>query len=218
MSTFLAAYRYALEHQDQVLQALGEHSVLVAIPLALGLLLGLPLGFWSAQSRQVSRVVINSFNGLRVIPSLAILFLAIPVLGLGWKSAILALTLLVLPPILIATEVGFRSLNPAVQEAAVGMGMSRFTRLWSVEIPLALPWIVSGIKTALVEAISSATLAAFVGAGGFGSFIVLGFALYDPSLLLVGAIPVATLALGAEVGLSSLQHYLQPGSSSGNKT
>ena len=110
-----------------------------------------------------------------------------------------------MPPILINTDVAFRSIDPMILEAAQGMGMSPVQVLRSVEIPLALPVIIAGIKTATVEVISSATLAAFIGAGGLGSFIVLGFALYDNAILLVGAIPVALLALLAELGLSSLQ-------------
>jgi len=126
-------------------------------------------------------------------------------LGLSFKSAAVALTLLALPPILISTDVAFRNIEPTIIEAAKGMGMSPRQILQQIEIPLVLPVIIAGIKTATVEVIASATLAAFIGAGGLGSFIVLGFALYDQSILLVGAIPVAILALVAEVSLSTLQ-------------
>jgi osmoprotectant transport system permease protein len=141
---------------------------------------------------------------------LAILFVAIPFFGLTFTSAAIALTLLVVPPILISTDVAFRSIEPAIREAAKGMGMAPRQVLQQVEIPLALPVIIAGIKTAMVEVIASATLAAFIGAGGLGSFIVLGFALYDNAILLVGAIPVAVFALAAEVSLSAVQRYLQP--------
>ncbi len=204
------AFTYATEHLDQVITALQQHVLLVAVPLGIGILLGLPLGIWSARFKVVARVVINGFSALRVIPSLAVLFLAVPVLGLSFASAAIALTLLALPPILISTDVAFRTIAPAVREAAIGMGMSPAQVLRNVEIPLALPVIISGIKTATVEVIASATLAAFVGAGGLGNFIVLGFAAYDPAILLVGAVPVALLALGAEVGMSWVQRSLQP--------
>jgi osmoprotectant transport system permease protein len=141
---------------------------------------------------------------------LAILFIAIPYFGLSFTSAAIALTLLVIPPILISTDVAFRSIDPAIQEAAKGMGMSPKQVLQQVEFPLALPVIISGIKTATVEVIASATLAAFIGAGGLGKFIVLGFALYDNAILLVGALPVALLALLAELGLGAVQRSLQP--------
>lgn len=209
MSVFAKAYTYALENLDKVNLALQQHLLLVLIPLAIGLLLGLPLGLWSARSRVVSAVAINGFNVLRVMPSLAVLFLAIPYFGLSFWSAVLALTLLVMPPILISTDVAFRTIDPAIREAATGMGMPPTDILRQVEIPLALPVIIAGIKTAAVEVIASATLAAFVGAGGLGTFVVLGFAAYDPAILLIGAVPVAVLALIAELGLSTLQKAVQ---------
>jgi osmoprotectant transport system permease protein len=195
LSTLQNAYQYALDNSDRLLMALQQH---------------LPLGWWSARSRLVSTVMLNSFNALRVIPSLAVLFLAVPFLGLSFWSAVLALTLLVMPPILISTDVAFRTISPAIREAATGMGMPPADILKQVEIPLALPVVIAGIKTATVEVIASATLAAFVGAGGLGVFIVLGFAVYNPAILLVGAVPVALLALLAEVGLSGLQRAVQP--------
>jgi osmoprotectant transport system permease protein len=203
------AWEYAIDNSDKFVAALQQHLLLVAVPLSIGILLGLPLGWWSAQSKTVSTVVINGFNALRVIPSLAVLFLAIPVLGLSFASAAIALTLLAMPPILISTDIAFRTIAPAIQEAAVGMGMAKPQILRQIEIPLALPVIIAGIKTATVEVIASATLAAFVGAGGLGDFIVLGFAAYDPAILLVGAVPVALLALMAEISLSWLQRSLQ---------
>lgn len=210
MNIVIEAFNYAAENFDQLISELSTHLRLVAVPLLIGMVVGLPLGFLSARSRAASTVFINSFNALRVIPSLAILFIAIPYFGLTFKSADIAITILVMPPILISTDVAFRSINPAVLEAARGMGMSPMQVLRRIEIPLALPVIVAGIKTAAVEAIASATLAAFIGVGGLGNFIVLGFSLYDNAILLVGAIPVALLALIAEVGLSTLQRSLQP--------
>ena len=207
---FQQALEYLSSNSDKFVTAFQQHLLLVSVPLLIGVVIGLPLGLWSSRSPVVSTVVINGFNALRVIPSLAILFLAIPVLGLSFASAAIALTLLAMPPILISTDVAFRTINPAVREAAMGMGMSRQQILQQVEIPLALPVIVAGIKTATVEVIASATLAAFVGAGGLGDFIVLGFAVYGPAILLVGAGPVAALALTAEISLTLLQRSLQP--------
>lgn len=210
MDTFLQAYNYAIANHADLLTALQEHGWLVLIPLLIGALIGLPLGLWSARSQWASTILINTFNALRVIPSLAVLFLAIPYFGLSFQSAAIALTLLVMPPILINTDIAFRTLDPAIKEAAYGMGMTPAQVLRQVELPLALPVIIAGLKTAVVEVIASATLAAFIGAGGLGRFIVLGFALYDSSILLVGAIPVALLALLAEVSLSGLQRAVQP--------
>ncbi len=210
MDVFAKALEYAASNPDKLVEALWQHLLLVIVPLAVGLGVGLPLGLLSSRSRAAATVLINSFNGLRVIPSLAILFIAIPYFGLTFSAAAIALTLLVMPPILISTDVAFRSIDPAIREAAKGMGMAPDQALRQVEIPLALPVIIAGIKTATVEVIASATLAAFIGAGGLGSFIVLGFSLYDNAILLVGAIPVAVLAIIAEVSLSALQRSLQP--------
>lgn len=201
---------YAFDHSNRLLEALIRHGILVSVPLTIGLIMGLPLGFWSARSPLISVVVINGFNALRVVPSLAILFLAIPYFGLTVQSAVIALTLLAMPPILISTNIAFRTIDAPIREAARGMGMSAQQLVQMVEIPLALPIIVAGIKTAAIEIIASATLAAFIGAGGLGDFIVLGFAQYDPAILLVGAIPIALLALLAELSLTALQHALQP--------
>lgn len=210
MNVFAQAFDYAVTHMSDVTSALGQHLLLVLVPLGIGLVLGLPLGLWSARSRTASTLLINGFNALRVIPSIAILFLAIPYFGLSFQSAVIALTLLVMPPILINTDVAFRSIDPMIREAARGMGMDDRQVLQQVEIPLALPVVIAGIKTATVEVIASATLAAFIGAGGLGVFIVRGFALYDNTILLVGAIPVAMLAMLAEIGLGTLQKFLQP--------
>ncbi len=203
------AYSYLVNNSNAFTTALGQHLLLVIIPLSVSLLLALPLGWWSSRSPIAANIFLNGFNSLRVIPSIAILFLAIPYLGLNFSAAAIALTILTIPPILINTNVGFRGISPQIKEAAIGMGMTPGQVLWRVEVPLALPVIIAGIKTATVEVISSATLAAFIGAGGLGRFIVLGFALYDNSILLVGAIPVACLALIAEVGLGFLQNSLE---------
>ena len=210
MSVFIQAYLYAASHLNDLFSALRGHLLLVAVPLVISLLVGLPLGLFSARSKAASTLLINSFSALRVIPSLAILFLAIPYFGLSFQSAAIALTILAMPPILISTDVAFRSIEPKLREAAFGMGMTPGQVLRQVEIPLALPIIIAGIKTATVEVIASATLAAFIGGGGLGTFITLGFSLYDNSILLVGAIPVALLALIAEVSLSILQRTVQP--------
>lgn len=204
----IAAYTYAVAHQQEIFVALGQHLILVALPMAIGLGLGLPLGVWAARGSGglvLGAWLITVMTGLRVIPSLAILFLAIPYTGLGWLSALLALIILVLPPIVVNTDLGLRSLPVELLMAADSLGMNRHQRFWWVEVPLALPTILVGIKTAILEAIASATLAAFIGAGGLGTFITLGFAVYDPAILLVGALSVACLALLAELGFSLVQ-------------
>ncbi len=204
------AWTYAGRHQDDFTSAMTRHLELVAIALAVGIVVCVPLGVLTSRSRIASVTIINGFNALRVIPSLAILFVMLPITGLSLTSALIALTILALPPILINTDAAFRTIDPAIREAATGMGMSRGEVLRRIEFPLALPVMLAGIRIATVEVIASATLAAFIGGGGLGVFITRGFALYDPAILLVGAIPVAVLAFFAEAGLGLLQRVTQP--------
>lgn len=203
------AWEYAAARPDEFTHAVGDHLLLVAIALGVGVLVCVPLGIWTARSHWASLVVMNTVNGLRVLPSLAVLFLLIPFLGLSTGSAAVALTVLAMPPILINTDAAFRNLDAAVLEAARGMGMTAGQVLWRIEFLLALPVILAGIRTAVVEVISSATLAAFVGSGGLGIYITRGFALYDYAILMVGAVPVALLTLVAERCMALLQRLVQ---------
>lgn len=203
---FVDAWRYAVANAKELAQALGVHLQLVSIAMLISIAVCVPLGVWTARSRSVSLVVMNVIYSARVIPSLAVLFLVIPTLGLSTASAAVALTILAMPPVLINTDAAFRSLDPAVIEAARGMGMTPWQRFVRVEAPLALPVVLSGIRTASVEVISSATLAAFVGAGGLGIYITRGFALFDYAILMVGAVPVALLTLVSEGVLGAMQN------------
>ncbi len=200
---------YLLSRGDEIFVALGQHLLLVAVALGIGIAICVPLGVLTSRSQGASFVIINSANALRVVPSLAILFLAIPYFGLSFTSAAFALTILALPPILINTDAAFRSIPPAIKEAAYGMGMTRGQVLRRVEFPLALAVIIAGIRTATVEVIASATLAAFIGGGGLGIYITRGFALFDNKILLVGAISVALLALIAEVVIGEVEKFVR---------
>jgi osmoprotectant transport system permease protein len=209
MGLLEGALQYYLQNQDFFWQAAQQHLQLSLSALGIGLLVCLPLGIWTARRASVAQVVINFFNSLRVLPSLAILFLALPYLGLGFLPALAALTVLAFPPILINTYTGLRNVDRAVVEAAYGMGMTPGQALRRVELPLAAPAILAGVRIASVEVISSATLAAFIGGGGLGDFITRGFALFDTRIMLVGAIPVALLALASEGVLGYLQNHLR---------
>lgn len=179
-------------------QATQQHLVLSSAAMLISLVVGLPIGIWIAHRTRIAQVTINIFNSLRVIPSLAILFLVLPYLGLGFTPSLVALTFLAFTPVLINTYTGLRGVDRSVIESATGMGMSKKQVLFQIEIPLAIPAIVTGIRIASVEVISSATLASFIGGGGLGDFITRGFALFDVPIMLVGAIPVALLALASE--------------------
>jgi osmoprotectant transport system permease protein len=183
---------------------------LSALALAIAVAVCVPLGVLAARSRWASFLSLNLFGTARVIPSIAILFLALPVLGFGFQPALVALTVLAFPPVLVNTSAGFRNVDAAILEAARGTGMSTLQVLRRVQFPLALPVVLAGVRTAAVEVIASATLATFIGGGGLGDFIAEGFSTNDTRLMLVGAVPVAIMALCAELIFSSLQRALTP--------
>jgi osmoprotectant transport system permease protein len=208
MDVLSGAYLYFLENQDRFWQALSQHLALSLAALAISVLAGIPLGIWIARRAGAAELVINAFGALRLVPSLAILFLTLPYLGTGFRPALFALTILAFPPVIINTYAGLRNVDRAVVEAAYGMGMEDNQVLRQVELPIALPALIAGVRTAVVEVVASATLAAFIGGGGLGDFITRGFALYEPRIMLVGAVPVALLALVSEVALGGLQRRL----------
>lgn len=193
------ALNYAINNQAGFWQATRQHLILSSIAIGTSLVIALPVGIWISKRTNIAQVVINVFNAFRVIPSLAILFLALPYLGLGSLPSVVALTLLAFPPVLINTYTGMRGVDSFIVEAATGMGFKKSETLFKIEIPLAIPAIVTGIRIASVEVISSATLASFIGGGGLGDFITRGFALYDVPIMLVGAVPVAIFALLSEL-------------------
>jgi len=212
MDLIQAAFQYYLQNQVFFWQATRQHLVLSFSALGISLLVAFPAGIWIAKRARTAQVVLNIFNAFRVVPSLAILFLALPYLGLGFSPSLVALTVLAFPPVLINTYAGIRGVDAFTIEAAAGMGMTRVQVLSQVEIPLAIPAIITGIRIASVEVISSATLASFIGGGGLGDFITRGFALFDVPIMLVGAVPVAFLALFSELFWSLvLKCYPQTG-------
>lgn len=204
------AFVYVIANQPIFWQAMRTHVWLSILAVAISGMLCIPLGVYVARRRPLAPQLLGLFSGLRVIPSLAILFLTVPYLGLGFTPALAALTVLACPPILINTEAGFRAVDAMVIDSARGMGMSARQVLWRIEVPLAMPVMVAGVRTAAVDVFASATLAAFIGGGGLGDFIARGFALFDPSIMLVGAVPVAVLTLGAEAILAGVQRALTP--------
>lgn len=175
-----------------------EHLSITGIALGLAVLFAVPLGILLFVFSSVSRPVLYVVGLLQTIPSIALLALMIPLLGIGKIPAVTALFLYALLPILRNTTTGLTSVDPVLRKVATGMGMTVFQQLRYVGIPLAMPAILAGIRTAAVITIGTATLAAFIGAGGLGEFIVTGLALNNTSLILQGAIPAALLAIVVE--------------------
>jgi len=217
MNDLLGAWQYVLQNWGTWSGALVRQlEYLLALPIAMAICI--PLGILATRSRAVSFAALNLFGAARAIPSIAILFLAIPVLpllglglsGFGFLPVLIALVILACPPILVNTAAGYQGVDAAVIEAARGMGMGGWQVLRNIETPLALPIVMAGVRTATLEVIASATLATFIGGGGFGDIITQGLANSTINVLLAGALPVALLALGAEALFSGLQRVISP--------
>ena len=176
--------------------------------MLLAVALGLPLAGLAADHALPRGLLLALAGGFRVVPSLAILTLALPLLGLGFRPALLALVVLALPPILVNTDVGLRGVPSATLEAARGTGMTERQIGARVRWPLALPVVAVGVRTAAVEVIASATLAAFIGGGGLGDYIVGGLQTGNLPELVLGAVSVAALALVADAALGVAQTKL----------
>jgi osmoprotectant transport system permease protein len=201
---------YFVEHQPEFWAKTGVHLRLSATALLAGLIVGVLLGVLAARSRTAAPLITQVAGALRSIPSLAIMAAMLPLIGVGFRPALIALTILAIPPILINTLAGFGGVNPAVIEAARGMGMSPWQVAWLVQTPLALPVIVAGFRTAAVEVLASATIGAIIGAGGLGEYVFAGLSL-GPAyihLMLVGAITIALITLGAETALGVAERVL----------
>jgi osmoprotectant transport system permease protein len=180
-----------------------QHLALSASALAVALIAGLPLGILAAESPALRGVVLALAGIGRTLPSLAVLMLLLPWLGVGAAPAIVALALLAIPPIVIAVDLGIRGVPSSALDAAAGMGMTAVQRFARVVVPLALPLSFVGLRTAATETIASATLATFIGAGGLGDEIVRGLQTDDLASLAAGALTVALLALSVDLALSA---------------
>lgn len=195
-----------LAHEIASLTA--EHVVLVAVALATASLLGIPTGIFLTRRPSWRSAVLGFTNVVQTIPSLALFGFLIPlpfIGGIGKRTAIVALVLYALLPILRNTLTGILGVDPAVVESAVAMGMTDRQRLFRVELPLAAPMVLAGVRVATVTTIGTATIAAAIGGGGLGVFIFRGLASVDSSQILAGAVPAALLALAADGGLGWIE-------------
>ncbi len=202
---------YFWERRAEILALTGEHVVLVAVSTALAVAVGVPLGVALTRRPRLAKPVLGFANVVQTIPSLALFGFLIPlplIGGIGARTAIAALVVYALLPILRNTHAGILSVDPAVVEAATGLGMTPGQRLRSVELPLALPIVLAGVRIATVVSIGLATIAAAIGAGGLGVLIYRGVAIVDHRLILAGAAPAALLALAADGLLGLLERRL----------
>jgi len=192
------------------IQRTGEHITISLIALAVAVILGVSAGYICVRYEKLQDFIVPLFQTLRIVPSLAVLFLLIPFIGVGIFPAMIALVLLAIPPILINTAAGLREVPAFMLETAVGCGMTERQVWYKVRLPLAMPMVFSGVQTALVEIIASATLAAKIGAGGLGEIIFTGLSLNRTDLLLIGGLSVAILSISARLVLGLLHRLILP--------
>ena len=173
----------------------GQHLFLSFTSLIIAMLIALPIGYLGSRNKVIAGFSQTFSQILRIVPSLALLFILIPFIGTGVVPALIALVVLALPPLIVNTILGFNEVSPVLKEVGLSLGMNSMELLKQITLPLALPYILNGIKLALVEIISSATLATYIGAGGLGTLIFTGLGLYKMQYVVIGAVSVAFLSL-----------------------
>ncbi|MDJ0507519.1 MAG: glycine betaine ABC transporter substrate-binding protein [Nostocales cyanobacterium LE14-WE12] len=202
---------FLFQYGSEIILHSGEHLILVVIAMTIAISIGLPVGIFITRQPQLAAPILGLANTIQTIPSLAIFgfLISVPFLGgIGKVPAIVALTLYALLPIIRNTYIGINSINSAIKEAGIGMGMTDQQLLLKVEIPLALPVILAGVRVATVISVGIATIAAAIGGGGLGVFIFRGISTVNNELILAGAIPAALIALSADFGLGFLEKNL----------
>jgi osmoprotectant transport system permease protein len=203
-------FDYILQNREQILRLTLEHLQLVGLAIFAAVLIGLPLGVAATRNAVLRRWSLGAANVMQTVPSLALFGFLIPLTGIGARTAVIALALYALLPILRNTCVGIAGVDRAVLEAARGMGMTSAQMLWQVEIPLAMSVILAGIRVATVVCVGVATIAAAIGAGGLGMFIFQGLSMVNNHVILAGAIPAALLAILADALLGLAERRFAP--------
>ncbi|MFC4944022.1 ABC transporter permease [Pseudonocardia sp. GCM10023141] len=189
-------------------QRLVEHLGYSALTMIIALVIAIPIGAWIGHSGRGGFVVVGLANGLRALPTVGLLVLLVGAVGIGLLGPLVALVILAVPPILAGTYSGVRNVDRSVVDAAKGMGMRGRDILFQVELPNALPLIIGGVRSALLQVISTATIAAYVALGGLGRFIIDGLSVRDFPQMIAGSILVAVLAIVADLLLAGLQKLL----------
>ena len=190
-----------MRNRAEILTLAVEHLTLVSAGMIIAVAIGVPLGIVVTRKAKLGRLILGATNIVQTVPSLALFgfLIPVPVLGgIGSRTAIVALSLYALLPIVRNTHAGLAGVDPATLEAARGMGMTEMQILWQVQIPLSLGVILAGIRVAAVTSVGIATIAAAIGAGGLGTYIFRGLSMVNYQVILIGAIPVALLALLAD--------------------
>ncbi len=206
----MSLFDYLVQHRADVLLRSLQHVGLVVISVSVAVAIGIPLGILITRKPGLKGPVLAMANVVQTVPSLALFgfLLAVPFIGLGARNAIIALVVYSLLPIIRNTYTGVTGVDPSVREAARGMGMTDWQLLRIVELPLAAPVVLAGVRVAAVVAVGIATIAAAIGAGGLGVFIFRGLSMVDNGVIMAGAIPAAVLALVVDGGLHVIERRL----------
>lgn len=199
-----------MNRKEDIWIAFHEHILLAGVAMIIAIAIAVPLGIVLTRYKKLAETIIGITAIIQTIPSLALLGFMLPIFGIGKGPAIIALTLYALLPILRNTYTGILGVNPALVDAGKGMGMTSRQILFMVELPLTLPILMAGIRTATVLTIGVAALATFIGAGGLGDLITRGLNVMDKNLILAGAIPAAILAIIFDLILKKLEDKVTP--------
>ncbi len=202
---------FILNPENKYLGQTFEYLKICGISIGIAIVIGVVLGALVSRNAVLAFIAINLSGLMRSVPIIAVLFLFVSISGqLGFGPALIALIVLGIPPILVNTYTGIRGVDPAAIDAAKGMGMTTWQIATRIQAPLVTPLVAAGIRTSAVQIVATATLAAFIGAGGYGDYIVDGLTVFNYTELIVGAVSVAVLAMLVEVSLSWLQRALTP--------
>src|SRR5258706_7610813 len=204
-------FAFWISHRSELAGLLGQHLMLVTASTSVAVAIGVPLGIFAARRPRLASPLMAVASIVQTIPSLAMFGFLLPVPligGVGARAALVVLILYGLLPIVRTTIAGLRGIDPSIREAGVAMGMTPRELLRQVEVPLALPSIVAGVRVAAVVGVGSATIAAAIGAGGLGEYIYRGLSMVDTTVILAGAIPAALLALAVDAALLWLEKQL----------
>lgn len=203
-------FEFLTERYLDIFKLIGQHLQITLIAVLLAIIIGVPIGILITKYKKTAKYIIGIANIFQTLPSLALFGLVIPFLGVGLTPSIFVLFLYALLPIIKNTYIGITNLDPSIIEAGKGMGMKGYEILFIVEIPLALPVIMGGIRISTVINIGTATIAALIGAGGLGEMIFRGISTYNNNLILAGAIPTALLALTVDALLGFIEFLITP--------
>lgn len=201
---------FIMENRTELLEKTLEHFYISIFALVIGIVIAVPLGILISKNKRLSNIILTTAGVLQTIPTLALLALMIPLFGIGKTPAIIALAAYILLPMLNNTIIGVQSISGEVKEAAKSMGMTNMQLMRSVDFPLALPYIMSGVRLSSVYVISWATLASYIGAGGLGDYVFQGLNLYEPMMIIVAAVLVTSIALITDVILSFVEKWSVP--------